>query len=75
MPEIDNYLRFEPFSDSGNHTSWSVIYNESYLGQIRWYHPWRRYCLFPRSGAQFDLPCLKEIVSKIGQLMVRAMNA
>lgn len=39
------------------------------LGNIMWYSPWRKYCLFPGTGIIFDSNCLTEIQNKITELM------
>lgn len=65
------YLIFELIHDSGKTTSWRIIANQSsdLLGFIRWYGPWRRYVFYPNSDTLFDLSCLRDIASKIEQLM------
>ena len=62
-----SYLRFVPSvpSTSGLTKSWSVSSNDqsNYLGTIRWYAQWRRYCFFPKSDTVFDQGCLGELAN------------
>ena len=30
------------------------------LGEVRWYAPWRRYCLWTRSGSVWSPGCLRD---------------
>lgn len=51
-------------SASGKTKTWSVssTFNGSYLGTVRWYAPWRKYCFFPKGGdTVFDQGCLAEV--------------
>lgn len=46
-----------------------VLNNDLWLGQIKWYAPWRRYVFFPARASLFDASCMREIVSQIESLM------
>lgn len=41
----------------------------SYLGEIRWYSPWRRYVFYPGANTLFDTNCMTMIQNKIIELM------
>ena len=43
--------------------------NESLLGIIQWYAPWRQYCFFPSEECVFSKGCLNDINHFIEQLM------
>ena len=40
-----------------------------YLGQIKWYAPWRCYSFFPAPDTIFEKKCLGDIVNFINKLM------
>lgn len=46
----------------------------TYLGQIKWYAPWRKYCYFPSDGLVFDEGCLADINDFINKLMFEWKN-
>jgi len=43
--------------------------NEFILGRIKWYGPWRQYCLHSISGIVLNTGCLTDIQHFIKQLM------
>lgn len=52
-----------------------AVSDNTFLGIIQWYPPWRQYCFFPytdfeRGGLIFSSGCLQQIREFIGQLMV-----
>jgi hypothetical protein len=40
---------------------WSVYCANLYLGEIKWYAPWRQYCFAPIPYSLFDHSCLMEL--------------
>lgn len=59
-------------SKSGKTLEWRVQPKETFevagvavaaacIGMVKWYAPWRRYCLFPYSSAVFEWDCLRTI--------------
>jgi len=45
------------------------------LGYVKWYAPWRKYCLFLDSaGLVFDAGCLADIQNFINKLMEERRN-
>lgn len=34
---------------------------QEFLGEVRWYAPWRRYAFFPRQDTLFEANCLWDI--------------
>jgi hypothetical protein len=42
---------------------WYVGTDDSALGWIKWYSPWRRYVFYPRADTLFDSACLIEIAA------------
>jgi len=38
---------------------------DTYLGIIKWYAPWRRYCFFPVRETVFEEVCLRDIAKFI----------
>lgn len=51
--------------DSGQRVTriWRVqsAYTHRPLGEVRWYAPWRRYCLYPRDDTVWSPACLGEV--------------
>lgn len=41
----------------------------SFLGDIQWSAPWRKYAFFPSINTLFDADCLNDIVSFMTKLM------
>ena len=64
-------------SESGRTTVWWVrsLANESHLGEVRWYAPWRRYTFWPASGSIFDSACLNEVVGLMDEAMAARKKA
>jgi hypothetical protein len=62
-------------SDSGKTELWGVynIGKNEPLGEIRWYNPWRQYCIHIQTAGYAEVilseSCLKDIADFIKQLM------
>lgn len=75
MTDDDSYLDFEDCGTSdSDKTKIYMIYskhNDSYLGKIKWYGPWRRYVLEPDREFKVlsDAKCLTEISAFLVNLM------
>ena len=39
-----------------------------FLGEIKWYGPWRQYCFEPRQNTIFNKTCLQDIVDVLQTL-------
>ena len=65
------YLCFEELKVKTKTKQFTVKNNITYsfLGYIKWYAPWRRYCFFTNLGLIFDAGCLFEIKDFIDKLM------
>ena len=73
-------LRFEDVfvSDRKIKTKKYQIFNiawDNYLGEIKWYAPWRKYCFYPGDSTVFDSKCLQDIQDKIDELMAERLKA
>lgn len=44
-------------------------YDDSFLGEVRWYGAWRQYVLFAEDGSFWSDDCLEEVAQYIKQLM------
>lgn len=44
-------------------------HNDSVLGYIKWYGPWRQYCFFPREDCVWSSGCLADLAAFIKGLM------
>lgn len=63
-----SYIEFRPTSvPTGYVTQIWVVVSKSdglhELGKIKWYAPWRRYCLSPRSGSIWSSDCLRDVAT------------
>jgi len=64
------YIRFVEAPQMGITTRWDCwSHRDGYLGQVKWYGPWRQYCYFGQEGTVFSLGCLSDIRDFIGWLM------
>jgi hypothetical protein len=52
-------------SDSGRTAVWRILPKgeQGGIGDVRWYAPWRRYCLMPFGNTVFEEKCLREIAT------------
>ena len=50
-------------SKSGKTSIWHVSnrFDQSFLGLIQWYAPWRQYCFYPYGNIVLAGSCLKDI--------------
>lgn len=50
---------------------WACCNNNSFdqIATIKWYSPWRQYCIFTGDNAVFNRGCLQDITDFITQLM------
>jgi hypothetical protein len=63
------HIQFTETHDTGKTKVFSAECNDAFLGNVKWYAPWRRYTFHPAQDTLFDSSCLKEITSFIGGLM------
>jgi hypothetical protein len=56
---------FSHTSSSGKTKVWAVHSkeNQSHLGTVSWYAPWRKYCFAPIAPSIFEWDCLREIAT------------
>ena len=60
----------EPLRKGQKTQIWQVMSQQGgFLGDIKWYSPWRTYSFFPDSDTLYEDDCLKEIANFIGRLM------
>jgi hypothetical protein len=64
------YLCFEEL-EAKTKTKQFTVENTSgsILGHVKWYAPWRKYCLFTHGPLVFDAGCLIDIQDFINRLM------
>ncbi len=68
----NQYLRFHETQQKGKKTKEVYVLasrNDAWLGEIKWYGPWRCYAFFPGAQTVFNHGCLKTINEYIEQLM------
>lgn len=60
----ESYLVFDQLPDHPKRKTriWMVNSTSgSFLGEVRWYGPWRAYCFFPDAGTIYNAGCLDDI--------------
>lgn len=71
---MKEYITFRKADQQNPKTEvWKVVSEgEAFdLATIKWYGPWRKYCLFPDGDVIFDAKCLTRITTFINELMGR----
>jgi hypothetical protein len=71
------FLDFRQIGDTGKTKIWRITTkgNEhSWLGEIRWFGAWRKYCFYPDGGTIFDNKCMLEIINFISDRMAERKN-
>lgn len=68
---MKSWIKFNegPHSPSGKTQTWFVKTKDdsrAYLGEIRWYAPWRCYAFWPEPGTIFERDCLRNIANFCG---------
>lgn len=43
-------------------------HNTNYIGEIKWYGPWRKFCFYPDKDTIWDNKCLTEVVNFLVKL-------
>jgi len=43
--------------------------SDDFLGYVKWYAPWRRYCFLPYTNLVFDAGCLTDISNFLNEIM------
>lgn len=46
---------------------WSNI-GGVYIGEIKWFSNWRKYCFFPYENSVWDYKCLNEILENLNKI-------
>lgn len=63
MPD-PKWIRFEEDTPPAWKTkAWRVVNTQhgAFLGWVKWWGGWRRYCFFPGDGTIFEQDCLRDI--------------
>ena len=65
------WIEFKIRKDNGVTKIWEIKPkdNESPLGFIRWYSPWRKYAFFPIENTLYEPTCLRDIAEFIEEQM------
>ena len=66
---MSRYIDFVVVDEKPKTKVWGLFAKKDYdvIGQIRWYPPWRQYCLFPSDDVVFSAGCLSDIVEFIAK--------
>ncbi|RLI55250.1 MAG: hypothetical protein DRP09_10570 [Candidatus Thorarchaeota archaeon] len=63
--EETEHLRFSFVRKSESGKTWIIaVFNkktETFLGQVRWFGNWRKYCFYPERNTIYDQKCLGDI--------------
>lgn len=78
------YIHFKILELKPKTKVWGVFDNKDVklMAVIKWYGPWRRYCLFPENflipglslGNFYDINCLRDIVNFMEEITRRHKN-
>jgi len=68
------YIHFEEEESNPRTSVWSVkLANNGYIGEVRWYAPWRQYCWLI-DDLVFSASCLDDLTGLIKDLMEQRKN-
>ncbi|MEN6360025.1 MAG: hypothetical protein ABFD59_08215 [Smithella sp.] len=64
------YIHFDEIEGFKKTKLYRCMNNNSggYLGDVKWYGPWRQYCFFTAAACVFNVGCMNDINHFIGQL-------
>ena len=65
------YLVFEelPTKTKTRYVNVINIRSGNFIGEIKWYGPWRQYCFFPDMDTVWNPKCLDDVNAVIRELM------
>lgn len=68
---MSDWIKFEPQPTSTKTAVVRVVSKsqDSVLGTIRWYGPWRQYVFYPAAACLFSRGCLEDVNEAIRDLM------
>lgn len=68
---MSEYIIFEEIEQKPKTKVYGVVNKKSgyRIGKIKWYSPWRQYCLFPDVDTIFNKDCMEYIIDFINTLM------
>lgn len=68
---MSEYILFEEIEQKPKTKVIAVVNKKSgfRIGTIKWYGPWRQYCLFPDDATIFNKDCMEYIIDFINTLM------
>lgn len=71
MYEETEHLDFDFVGYTGKTHIITVInkHSDDYIGEIKWFGRWRKYCFFPVEGTVYDAKCLHDISNFLVELM------
>lgn len=61
------WIEFREVPSQGATKRWDVVTSsdETFLGSVRRYSGWRRYCFFPDFGSFYEQDCLRDVADFI----------
>ena len=60
--KVFRWIRFELEDVKDKTCVWSVFTKDGgYLGSVKWWSGWRKYCFFPANGSLYEQDCLNDI--------------
>jgi hypothetical protein len=65
----DKRLTYRNIRSTGKTSIWDVFSGDVKLAEIRWYAPWRRYCMYTSQHTIFDRSCLAEVIEFLDEQM------
>lgn len=62
------WIKFELAANLPKTQVFNVLTKEGgYLGQVKWFGQWRRYCFYPDVGSIYEQDCLRDIANFVQQ--------
>lgn len=71
METVSKWIKFVETGDTGKTKIWSVVsVGHELIGHIKWYGPWRQYCLFSNGISIWNRECLEDVERFIHEQML-----
>ena len=63
------YLTFVEIESTGKTKRYTALSDDTVVGNVQWYVPWRKYCYNSLNGVIYDASCLADVQDFLNQLM------
>lgn len=68
---ISRYMYVEKYEEKPKTSVYHVysVSDDVFLGEVKWWGPWRQYCFFPEEATIYSVGCMEDIVKFVKVLM------